>query len=355
MFLVSEDFLTSTHGKLGCISCHSGQNLPSKDEAHLGMNPYPSADPNGICAACHSGITSTFANSIHYNIHGMQNGLLEYTDFTSLSDSPHHQEAFDKNCYKCHASCGDCHVSRPKAYSTGLINQHEFFQNPPMDETCYGCHNARNAGEFMGKVGFSGDVHFEKGMDCASCHGWSEFHGKSGEPTYNMWEEDLPSCLDCHTDKDPATTEDRVHALHGDSLSCQVCHAQANNNCFECHLDSDAEKTKMVGSSEGKIMFKIALNDNVSEKRPWKYVTVRHIPSSANMIDELGEGLMPNYDEKINWKYSPSHNIQKATFQNESCNACHENTKIFLNKNDLRETDSKANERIIPELPPSLH
>lgn len=356
MFLVSEDFLKTTHGEMGCISCHGGQNLPVQSEAHAGMNPYPSADVDGVCATCHSEITTTFASSIHYNIQGMSNGLMEYTDFTTLSESAHHQEAFDKNCFKCHASCGDCHVSRPKAYSTGLINQHEFFKDPPMEETCYGCHNARNAGEFMGKVGFSGDVHFENGMTCADCHGWTNFHGphEGEEMSYNMWDEDLPSCLDCHPGQDPAAASDGVHNVHGDSLSCQVCHAQANNNCFECHLEYNADQTKLAGLSESKIMFKVGLNTNITPERPYKYVTLRHIPSNANMIANVGEGLMPKYDEKINWKYSPTHNIQKNTFQNESCEACHENTKIFLKQEDLRETDSKANEKVIPDPPPAL-
>ena len=353
MFLVSDEYLTTTHGKLGCIACHGGENLPTQSEAHAGMNPYPSADVNGVCSTCHSEITATFASSTHYNIQGMSNGLMEYTDFTTLSESPAHQEAFDKNCYKCHASCGDCHVSRPKAYSTGLIEEHTFFQQPPMDETCYGCHNMRNAGEYMGKVGFGSDVHFDNGMVCADCHGWSNFHG-TGELVYNMWEEDLPSCLDCHGDKDPAVATDTNHKVHGDSLSCQVCHAQANNNCFECHLEYNEDKTKLAGLSETKLMFRVGLNTDITEERPYKYVALRHIPSSADMIASVGEGLMPKYDDKINWKYSPTHNIQKSTFQNESCEACHDSTKVFLQPSDLRETDSKANEAVIPALPPKL-
>lgn len=353
MFLVSEEFLTTTHGTLGCITCHGGENLPEQADAHTGMNPYPSADTSGVCATCHSEITTTYASSTHANIQGMSNGLAQFASLDSISESEHHQEVFDKNCFKCHATCGDCHVTRPKSYSTGLINQHEFFQEPPMEETCYGCHNARNAGEFMGKVGFSSDVHFDNGMTCTDCHGWSNFHG-DGEVTEDMWAEDLPACTDCHEDKDPAVATDVEHKVHGDSLSCQVCHAQANNNCFECHLEYNEDGTKLASHSESKIMFRIGLNPEVTEEKPYKYVVLRHVPSAEEMLDAVGEGLMCSYDEITNWKYSPTHNIQKSTFQNESCEACHENEKIFLSPEDLLESDSLANEALIPELPPSL-
>lgn len=354
MFLVSTEFTTTAHGSLGCITCHGGENVAVKEEAHNGMNPYPSRNYEATCAACHNNVTEDFDTAIHFNLNGMQNGLAQYANITSLSESPHHEETFDNDCYKCHATCGDCHVSRPKNFSNGLIAQHEFSKTPSMDESCYACHNARNAGEYMGKVGFGADVHFEKGMTCMDCHPQNNFHGTGEIPT-DMWEVALPSCLDCHKDQDPSSTTDQMHKIHGDSLSCQVCHAQANNNCYECHLDENAEKTKLVSSSQMKIMFRVGLNPEVTEKRPYKYVTLRHVPAQETMLEVVGDNMMPNYEQRVNWNYSPTHNIQKSTFQNESCEACHENTKIWLKLEDLRETDSKANEALIPGLPPALH
>ena len=353
MFLVSQDFVDSTHGKLGCITCHGGENSADKAIAHGEMDPYPSRTFQDNCATCHGDVAGTYETSIHYNLNGMANGLMEFTDYTQLSDSPHHEEVFDNDCFKCHATCGDCHVSRPKNYSNGLVDQHTFLGTPSMEENCYACHNARNAGEYMGLVGFGGDVHFEKGMTCMDCHPTSNFHG-TGEVGYNMWDEDLPSCLDCHEDKDPSVATDVNHKVHGDSLSCQVCHAQANNNCFECHLDEKADGTGLASSSEMKIMFRVGYNPNPTEERPYKYVALRHVPGQETMLEVVGENMLPNYDEKTNWKYSPTHNIQKSTFQNESCASCHDNTRIWLKMEDLRETDSKANEALIPDLPPSL-
>lgn len=355
MFLVSQEFVDSTHGGLGCIACHGGENAPDQATAHAEMESYPSRDFEANCGACHANVTGDYASSIHYNLHGMANGLAEFADVSSLPDSPHHEEVFDNDCYKCHATCGDCHVSRAKNFSEGLVDQHNFLGTPSMEENCYACHNARNAGEYMGLVGFGGDVHYEKGMTCMDCHPKSNFHGDaSAEVTANMWEEDLPSCLDCHEDKDPEVATDVQHKVHGDSLSCQVCHAQANNNCFECHLDEKADGSGLASSSEKKIMFRVGYNPIVSEERPYKYVTLRHVPGQENMLEVVGDDLMPKYNTKTNWKYSPTHNIQKSTFQNESCESCHENTKIWLSEKDFRETDSTLNETLIPDLPPAL-
>ncbi|HMM69903.1 multiheme c-type cytochrome [Gudongella oleilytica] len=353
MFLVSEEFVASTHGSLGCITCHGGENAPDKAVAHTDMNPYPSRDYESTCSACHSDVTGDFDTAIHFNLNGMANGLSEYAGITSLSESPHHEEVFGNDCYKCHATCGDCHVSRPKNFSNGLVEQHTFQGTPSMENNCYACHNARNGGEFMGLVGFGSDVHFDAGMTCMDCHPVNNFHG-TGEVPYDMWEVDLPSCTDCHTDKDPAVATDVEHKVHGDSLSCQVCHAQANNNCYECHLDEKADGSGLQSSSEMKIQFRVGYNPEPTEERPYKYVVLRHVPGQESMLEVVEENMMPNFDQKVNWNYSPSHNVQKSTFQNESCEACHTNTRIWLTEDDLRETDSEANKALIPALPPSL-
>jgi thiosulfate/3-mercaptopyruvate sulfurtransferase len=353
MFLVSEEFVASTHGSFGCITCHGGENDYDKFTAHSTMDPYPSRNFDSTCGACHSNVTEDFDTAIHYNLNGMANGLAGYAGISSLSESPHHEDVFDNDCYKCHATCGDCHVSRPKNFSNGLIDQHSFQKTPSMDESCYACHNARNAGEFMGLVGFGSDVHFDMGMTCMSCHPISNFHG-TGEIPENMYAVDQPKCIDCHTDKDPTVATDVPHKVHGDSLSCQVCHAQANNNCYECHLDPKDDGSGLASSSEMKIMFRVGYNPDPTPERPYKYVVLRHVPSQESMLEVVADDLMPNFNERTNWKYSPTHNIQKSTFQNESCDSCHTNTRIWLTEKDFRETDSEANKALIPDLPPSL-
>jgi len=355
MFLVSDEFTASTHGELGCITCHGGENSADKAAAHTGMQPYPSSDLEGICYQCHAGVADTYADSLHYNLHGMQNGLMAFSQDSLLSDSPEHAEIFDKNCISCHATCGDCHVSRPSVYSGGLIDQHNFFGTPPMDQTCFGCHGARNAGEFMGTVGFQGDVHFEMGMTCMDCHPQNNFHG-TGEVNDSMWTKaELPSCYDCHENQQPGQSELQVHNIHTETVSCQVCHAQANNNCFECHVEYNEDQTGLASTSDVRLIFRIGNNPIQSETRPYEYVTLRHIPTYVDSFEVVGPDLLPNYDEISNWKYSPTHNIQRLTFQNETCNSCHGNENIFLKESDLLESDSQANWNLIPEVPPEMN
>ncbi|EEG77164.1 multiheme c-type cytochrome [Dethiobacter alkaliphilus] len=348
-YCVDEAFLTSTHGELGCIACHGGENVEDKAEAHAGMIKYPSADAGGICQECHGDIASDFEKSIHYTIQGMRNALEDFTHPGVLDEDGGIREAFDNNCYKCHATCGSCHVSRPIAYSGGLHSQHTFTKTPPMEDTCYGCHGARNAGEFMGRVGYSSDVHYDNGMHCIDCHPVNNFHG-SGEFEQNMWEADLPKCLDCH--EEVYTDSDiQAHNVHEpDAMSCQVCHASANNNCFDCHA-TPQEDGSVAGTSDMRIMFKIGQNPNPTEQHPYRYMTIRHIPTTADTFRPMGAEL-PNFDEISNWKYSPTHNVQRSTIQNESCDSCHGNPFIFLREEDIRENDSQASrEWVVTDIP----
>jgi len=101
----------------------------------------------------------------------------------------------------------------------------------------------------MGTVGFAQDVHYEAGMTCTDCHDVTNFHG-TGEQYDSMWEHaTLPSCLDCHEEADPETAELAVHKTHGNDLSCQVCHGQANQNCFECHIEINEDRTSLASHS----------------------------------------------------------------------------------------------------------
>jgi len=339
------------------VTCHGGDGHEERFEfAHDGVNFSPSADTNGVCAQCHAEVTETYSKSLHYTVGGFSHALKEFAGDESALDNPHEGlgEVFNLNCMNCHATCGECHVSRPSGYAGGLIDKHTFFSTPPMDQTCYGCHGARNAGEYMGTVGFAQDVHYEAGMTCTDCHDVTNFHG-TGEQYDSMWEHaTLPSCLDCHEEADPETAELAVHKTHGNDLSCQVCHGQANQNCFECHIEINEDRTSLASHSDMRVLFRIGLNPSVTEERPYKYVALRHIPTTAHTFDPAGEDLIPNFDERSNWKYSPTHNIQKITFQNESCDSCHGNERIFLSEDDMLESDSKISWEVIASPPAKI-
>lgn len=343
---------------MGCIACHKGKNVAEREQAHEGLVASPSAgeDGGGVCTQCHSEVVETFKTSLHYTLAGFQNSLQTFSHEGVLDEEGGLATAWDKNCYGCHATCGQCHVSRPEAIKGGLVQNHTFRKTPEMDTQCYGCHGARPAGEYLGTVGFAADTHYEnKEMSCMSCHPQSNFHGLGeGEAERRRDEDKLPKCENCHKDvyKDSEVT---AHSVHDSELmSCYVCHSYPNNNCFGCHITVH-EDGSLTSHSETKVMFRIGLNPNPTEERPWKYVALRHIPTTADTFIELGEGLLPNFDQISNWKESTTHNIQRSTPQNSDCNSCHGNKSLFLQESDLVPEDSEASRKlVVTEIPPAM-
>jgi len=127
--------------------------------AHTGMVASP-ASPEwngenltfGVCDKCHAGEGELYANSLHYTQQGYVTNLEAFTHEGILDGENPVSYAFDKNCSNCHADCGECHVTRPRAQNSGLLSGHMFEKEPPMKETCVGCHSTRNGAEYIGEV-----------------------------------------------------------------------------------------------------------------------------------------------------------------------------------------------------------
>ena len=98
--------------------------------------------------------------------------------------------------------------------------------------------------------------------------------------------------------------------------------------------------------------FKIGLNQMRSEKRPEKFVTVRHVPVDRNTFKYYSNINFSNFDALATWKLATPHNIRRLTPQNKSCNACHGNDQLFLGKSDVPPEYLKANKKVI--VPPEM-
>lgn len=327
--------------------------MDDQAKAHEGLVVRPSANPEGVCADCHKDVVDTYQNSLHNTTAGIKKVLGELAYPHTYENNAALAEVYGKDCSKCHATCGDCHVTRPSSIQGGLFAQHQFTSDAPIEETCWGCHGARNAGEFIGNInGMAAvpDVHYKNGMKCTDCHDVANFHGDGAVETAMYELDNSPNCIDCHEDIYAEDSPIDAHKAHDpNTMSCQVCHSIPSNNCYSCHV-------KAEGGSEiqSQLQFKIGKNPNPDEKHPWKYVVVRHIPTSADMLDAKEKGLLPNYNATANWKMSPSHNIQRLTPYAKDCSRCHGNEKIFLLEKDLRPDDSKANKDVcVTEIPPA--
>lgn len=349
--------LQSAHA-FDCILCHGGQEgeLP-KDQAHAGMVADPSWGVDNVCARCHDGISHNFAtSSLHATMQGYHTFFEERTGRMIDSD-PMYRAKFDAQCNKCHATCGECHISRPKSVGGGFIQSHFISRTPDMANQCTACHGSRVGDEYQGRnEGLRADVHYvPNAMKCTACHDAGEMHGDGTEYPYRYAVRNGANCRDCH---DVSSGDNEYHTAHGANFACQVCHSQDYKNCNDCHAGTGL-------SQPSWLQFKIGRNP-LPNDREEDIVVLRHIPVSESTYSSWGAEV-PTYSNLPTFKYSTPHNILRWTTRtqvegSESCGtACH-NTEDspdgwFLRQSDLNSLTS-ANERqanqhlILPNGPP---
>jgi len=332
----------STHGKVGCVICHGGDSQAAdKEAAHLGLV----ADPSGItCDSCHQDIACLNDESLHTTLSGMEYAL--EVRGGSLEEGSVLATAFENHCGECHTSCGQCHVSRPDTAGGGLVAGHEFRETPSTKYNCVACHGSRVGAEYLGEnPGIPADVHWTKAtMLCTDCHD-EDLHGSGNLEDTRYENPASASCDDCH--QDVWTDDNPQHQQHLSDLSCQVCHSVSYSNCYDCHVAIDEQGLPYRTSEPTEMQFKIGLNPERSSDSPYQYVVVRHVPVSVDSFSYYGENLLPEFDVQSTWKFATPHNIQLHTPQNESCDACHGNSELFLTGEDVRTEEIEANRNVI--------
>lgn len=345
--LIGEDFLDDIHGKLGCVSCHQGNSPGNMESSHEGMVRDPSIDEKA-CGGCHPDTVSNYSTALHNTLQG-QITAVEARSHPGIMDQEL-AEVNEVDCTTCHATCGQCHVSRPDVAKGGLIDGHLFLRESSMNEVCVRCHGtSKEGGLYLADYGV-GDVHWiQAKMTCMDCHDGTELHG-SGTIYANRYEvQELPRCTDCHSAEELAKVQS--HLIHQDEVSCYVCHSAGPvQTCLGCH--EGYEDGKRYRTSE-KIdyIFKIGLNSDPSDIHPYTYVTVRKVPTVPDTFSYFGVELS-NFDQVPTWKMSTPHNIRKSTPQNRTCDSCHGNPELFLTKEDLGPNASDADLKIVVSLPP---
>jgi hypothetical protein len=331
---------------MGCVYCHGGME-PAEDkyDAHEGITVDPSVGTEAVCAQCHPEIVATYATSFHALLLG------ERTMIATRSGNPDWEEdevmmaGFEASCNGCHASCGQCHISRPDSVDGGFIEGHAFEKTPSMINQCTACHGSRVGEEFRGTHrdeidGYQADTHYLASMRCEACHGAEEIHGAKGEHRYAS--ELMPRCEDCHED---IATSNAYHSTHGDSFSCQVCHAQDYKQCASCHAGVGLDEPSELG-------FKIGRNP-LPEYRDYDYVVLRHIPVVPDTYAPWGvKEDLAHFDLVPSFKYTSPHNIQRWTARTtpddgETCaDKCHDSPSTtdgwFLRQADLDRFSDEA-------------
>jgi hypothetical protein len=354
--LVNNEFLNTPHGKIECIACHRGdKNAYEKQAAHKDLLAYPSEFDQVYCNGCHNDIVTKYENSLHRNQEGYFKRIEDRLGY-SIKDNPDIMANYDKECGKCHASCGQCHVIRPVSVNGGFIKDQEHqFVAPGRDDNCVACHGSRVGAEYLGQnEGYVADVHRYKqgGSQCTFCHDGMEMHSFGVAFDYRYLDTDMPRCEDCHTGVKDANLWHQAHWSNANlpQLSCQVCHSQPYKHCNGCHTGGAG----ITGSSYFK--FKIGKNkfNLQSAGRNYDYVTVRHIPIVPDTYASWGIANLPNYNSEPTWKYATPHNIQRWTVQTDTtgsngiCSAkCHKSKEFYLTTDDLFDQEKEANKEIV--------
>ena len=347
---VKNAFLNSDHGQIPCEQCHGG-NPDDADwqTAHEEISKDPTfPDPTAVCGDCHGEITKSVPASHHYSLAPVF-GAIEARASTDRPETMAEvRKAQSRHCGSCHASCGQCHISRPAYVGGGFLSGHQFIR-PPMETVCAACHGGRVFSEYTGvKEDYPADVHFISAeMACSKCHSSAQIHADGSMAANRFDAPNRPSCRNCHEHVQANSGTNKFHAQHADDLACQVCHSQANKNCFSCHVGTDEKGLPYFKCDATRAMFKIGRNPLKSNARPEDYVVLRHAPVSPKLFDAYTPNALSRFDRQPTWKASAPHNIQKRTARNSSCNACHGRDALFLDPHDMNDWERKANALVI--------
>ena len=347
---VLSSFLDTEHGKIACQTCHGGNPQdPDWKSAHNGVirDPtYPTADH--ACGECHEKIVSKAKASLHYTLAPFKRIINLRVGQIGQKPLDQIHQAREKHCNECHSSCGQCHVARPASAGGGFLKKHFFLKTPPEEATCAGCHGARIYSEFTGEnKEYAADVHYLKKMTCTSCHSAAEMHADATGIASRRELRERPRCQNCHEEVMSEKPKTEPHRIHRDRVACQVCHAQANKSCFECHVGTDKAGLQYYKCKETRFIFKIGHNPNQSIDRPCRFVVVRHSPATPNLFDAYLKDAMGDFNSHPTWKIGTPHNIQRITSRNKGCNNCHGSDALFLNRTDMAVWEQVANANVL--------
>jgi len=350
IFVDSDILDDENHGEIACHECHGGNpDDPDWKTAHKGVVKDPTyPDATTACGDCHDEIVENYQKSIHVSLRPYKVIIDKRANPDPVIRSKV-EGAMNNHCFHCHSSCGQCHISRPTSVEGGLLDGHLFQGKPPMQEVCTACHGARIGKEYLGEnKGLLPDVHREKHMKCGKCHTGEQLHGNGKEYPNRYAVENGPQCTGCHKGIYEREAKNViVHRIHRDQASCQVCHAQPYKNCSTCHVGKDKNGLTFYKTKASWLDFKIGLNPLRSEKRPEKFVTLRHTPVDRGIFDFYVKDALSRFDTLPTWKLTTPHNIRRKTPQNSHCNACHGNESFFLLEKDVEDAERQANEGVI--------
>ena len=266
-YLIEEESVATTHGTLGCLTCHGGDGeATDKESAHQDIVADMSAQDPEKCVICHqelpdeipghrlrvphSEILARIEEGTPCDVHcsdchgGVGHGFDPMSGETSCSMTVcldcHQERKLDiqmADCDACHIgphdetaslTCSDCHSST-EVWQEVDQGDHPMELSGKHGETaCFQCHQYPN---FEGLNNLCADCHTAGhddygSQDCASCHD----SGDTWEMVGNVWEG--------HVDLWDQYTGEHL------KVACAGCHFEGfsgvDPNCTTCHKTPDS-------------------------------------------------------------------------------------------------------------------
>lgn len=349
--VVSAKFLKSAHTAKGCTSCHGGNPLSkTKAGAHKKLVSDPVAADGGVtaCGQCHSDIVKRHKGSLHYTTQGLKNAYFGRLSKDKETCKLAKESWRSKACVDCHASCGTCHVAKPRdpwvtGGPKGLLSGHEFQRfekKADAEKTCYVCH----AGTITDpEAGFQKhDVHDKAGMTCMSCHNEKEVHG-DGKTYQSMINTGIVTteCKHCHEN-----ISGSWHSKsHLNSATCQSCHSLPYRGCTECH-----GWQRIIDQKSPPFIIKYTLRLGFAHG---KLTTLVPSPADPKMLadDKLPEIPASKLNTQSSWYAGVPHNVIRPKPDQALCDRCHGPGTALLKESDLKFPDFEKKHLMAPLKP----
>jgi len=204
------NYLDSVHGKAvakggmavaaTCAGCHGPHKvLPAKDLA----SSVNRANIAGTCGRCHTGITETFAASVHGEMLAKDAKTAKTAPVCSDCHTAHSISRTDVPAFKLDIvnECGTCHDKPRKG---GSATMYETYRR-----------------SYHGQVTSLG---YTRGARCSDCHGAHDVR-RIADPVSRMHADNrVASCAKCHENATASFVKFEAHADHRDAARYPILH-----------------------------------------------------------------------------------------------------------------------------------
>lgn len=233
--VVTQEDIAGVHGQLGlsCVNCH--QDLVGAEFPHAAeLEPVD-------CGSCHSGVQSTYSESVHgYSLdrgneraptcascHGSHN-ILPSTDPRSAT----HKVRLPATCASCHGTAGlltDQIVKLPQSFTdyAQSIHGQGAERGIATAASCSDCHGVHN---LKGSVDPASTINpLNVASTCGQCHPdiQLEYEGSIHGRALEIGVRDSPTCTDCHGEHlilSPRNPDAKTYAAELATETCGQCH-----------------------------------------------------------------------------------------------------------------------------------